>query len=65
MINICRKAFFYEQLKLGKGFFFEVPLRSFHFELSLKVLSGETLISPLLLTKSRMSLEPNTILSVI
>jgi hypothetical protein len=28
MINICRKAFFYEQLKLGKGSFFEVPLRA-------------------------------------
>ena len=28
MINICRKAFFYEQLKLGKGSFFEVPLKS-------------------------------------
>ena len=26
MINICRKAFFYEQLKLGKGSFFEVPI---------------------------------------
>lgn len=25
MINICRKSFFYEQLKLGKGSFFEVP----------------------------------------
>jgi len=25
MINICRKAFFNEQLKLGKGSFFEVP----------------------------------------
>jgi hypothetical protein len=27
MINICRKSFFYEQLKLGKGSFFEVPLK--------------------------------------
>ena len=26
MITICRKAFFYEQLKLGKISFFEVPL---------------------------------------
>ena len=26
MINICRKSFFYEQLKLGKGSFFEVPI---------------------------------------
>ena len=26
MINICRKSFFYEQLKLKKGSFFEVPL---------------------------------------
>ena len=26
MINICRKAFFYEQLKLEKITFFEVPL---------------------------------------
>ena len=26
MINICRKAFFYEQLKLGKSSFFEVPI---------------------------------------
>ena len=29
MINICRKAFFYEQLKLGKGSFFEVPFSHF------------------------------------
>ena len=26
MTTICRKAFFYEQLKLGKISFFEVPL---------------------------------------
>ena len=26
MITICRKAFFYEQLKLGKISFFEVPI---------------------------------------
>jgi hypothetical protein len=30
MINICRKAFFYEQLKLGKGSFFEVPFSGFN-----------------------------------
>ena len=28
MINICRKALFYEQLRLGKISFFEVPLSS-------------------------------------
>ena len=27
MITICRKAFFYEQLKLGKISFFEVPIK--------------------------------------
>ena len=29
MINICRKAFFYEQLKLVKSSFFEVPLKEY------------------------------------
>ena len=27
MITICRKAFFYEQLKIEKSSFFEVPIR--------------------------------------
>ena len=26
MITIYRKAFFYEQLRIGKGSFFEVPI---------------------------------------
>ena len=33
MITICRKAFFYEQLKLGKISFFEVPLSKTYFNL--------------------------------